>query len=304
VSTLLRRWVALLVAYTVGLAAGLAYTWGVNPSRLTNTRPDLLRQDHRQEWVRLVALSYVKDGNLTQAESRLQGLDEEEVASTLSALIEGYAAQGRSADTLRRLSGLAEEIGLRTSAMLIYVNTPAVPRSTPTDTPLPTPTAPPASATPLPTDTPPPPATTPPPTNELPPATLRNPEASVTANPTRHPSVYFEVTSQDKSCVSSERPRIEIEVQDANGDGVAGIGLFLLWNGEMDRAVTGVTPGHDSGYADFDIDPGVDYDLSAATPGLPMVSGILGGECSAEAGEGPAFTWWQIVVARHTPDEE
>ncbi|MGD2177120.1 MAG: hypothetical protein PVG71_04785, partial [Anaerolineae bacterium] len=161
------------ISLALGLALGLIYTWAINPVELTNTYPALLRTDYRRDWVRLAALSYVADGDLGRARSRLEGLEEQDAARALETMIEEYAAAGRSPSTLRRLTRLAEALDVDTPAMLVYLETttslsPTLPRTpTPTATPTPTPsptttstptpevtgTVPAATRTPLPTRT-------------------------------------------------------------------------------------------------------------------------------------------------------
>ncbi|MGD1994180.1 MAG: hypothetical protein PVI59_13385, partial [Anaerolineae bacterium] len=87
----------LAVGVILGLTLGLIYAWLIDPVELVNTSPDLLRIDHRHEWVRMVALSYAADGDLQRARTRLRPLSPDDVEEAVVALIEAYAAQGRPA---------------------------------------------------------------------------------------------------------------------------------------------------------------------------------------------------------------
>ncbi|RME32334.1 MAG: hypothetical protein D6793_11205, partial [Thermoflexia bacterium] len=72
----------------VGPALGLVYAWLINPVRLYNTTPPLLRTDYRHEWIRLAALGYVADGDLERARLRLRDLPEKDIQEALAAMIE------------------------------------------------------------------------------------------------------------------------------------------------------------------------------------------------------------------------
>ena len=96
-------WRALIIGVVAGLAIGLLYTWVIDPVQLVNTQPSLLVADYRQDWVRMLALSYVVDGDLQRAQARLNGLADDEVVEGLTDLIEEYYAAGRPAETMRGL---------------------------------------------------------------------------------------------------------------------------------------------------------------------------------------------------------
>ena len=90
------RQVVLVISLVIGLLLGLVYTWGISPVEFSDTRPALLRSDHRSTWVRMAALSYMTDGDLARVRARLEGLDREDIAGALEALIEEYYAKRKS----------------------------------------------------------------------------------------------------------------------------------------------------------------------------------------------------------------
>ena len=128
----------LLVGLVLGLLGGLIYTWAIVPVEYVDVDPQRMRADYRQEWVRLAALSYIADGDLERARWRLEDLPREDIAVAMEALISEYAAAGRSANTMRSLTVLAQAMGVQTPAMLVYLDTPIAPVSS-TNTPVPTP---------------------------------------------------------------------------------------------------------------------------------------------------------------------
>jgi len=298
------RPVTLIVGLALGVALGLLYTWVIEPVELVNTYPALLRTDYRQGWVRLVALSYIADGNLDRARARLEGLEQEDVAGAIGALIEEYAAAGRPADTLRSLTGLAEALDVRTPAMLVYLYTPApsppvlahTPLSAPTPTPVhtsvpPTP-SPPAVPAPDPTHTP-----TSQPGSASPSPTLASAPGS-TPLPSPTPSLLSRLylARQEQVCQPGQTPHIEVVVRDERGAGLPGVEVWLVWTGGADRAVTGLKPRNGTGYADFNAEPGVRYALSVGELGRPLVAGLQIEACPAQGSEAPAPGSWRLVV--------
>jgi hypothetical protein len=287
------RRAAPIIGLVVGLAFGLVYTWVIAPAELINTYPALLRTDYRWDWVRLAALSYVADGDLERARARLDGLRQEDVTGAIQALIEEYAAAGHPADTLRRLTALAEALDVHTPAMLVYLYTPTSSPPVPTSTPSPTPTSAPTktskpySLSPLTTPTPKPTRTPRPPT------------------PTPLPPPPFRLVQQEQICEPEQAVHIEVVVQDEHGAGLAGVTVWLIWPGGADRAVTGLKPRDGVGYADFDAELGVSYALSIGELGMPLVTDLRIESCPAEKKEEePQLGSWRIVLERQPPETE
>ncbi len=277
--------IALTVGALIGLSLGLVYTWLIDPVELYNTTPGLLRADYRYDWVRLVALGYLVDGDLQRAQARLAELPETQVQDALAALIEAYAAQGRPAETMRTLSELARQLGIHTPAMLVYLETSA--GATPTD----------IASSPAPTFSP-----TPPPA----------PTATATSAFALLPvSFPYRVLSQTLIC-SPTVPQLQVWVRTApqvvaevESDeepevrppaALPGVTLWLQWPGGADRAVTGLRPQIDPGYADFVLQPDVPYALSVREPNAPIFSGLMVKTCPGEDDATPYPGTWQIVI--------
>jgi hypothetical protein len=299
-----------IVGLVVGLALGLAYTWVIEPVEVINTYPTLLRTVYRWDWVRLTALSYVADGDLERARARIAGIKQEDIAGAMETLIEEYAAAGHSADTLRRLTTLAEALDVHTPAMLVYSYGPTLTPSSPPDTPSPSPTpapnhtptphAPPpptVTATPIPTPTPVPtlyaasPLSTPTPefTDTPPPPT-----------PTPPLLARLHLSEREQICEPEQTPHIEVVVRDEEGTGVSGVEVWLIWSGGADRAVTGLKPEYGAGYVDFDAGRGapgsVNYSLGIGELGMPLVNDLRIEFCPAQADETPLVGSWRLVL--------
>lgn len=298
------RPVALIVGLVLGVALGLLYTWVINPVELVNTYPALMRSDYRQDWVRLVALSTIADGDLTRAQVRLEGLEQEDVTSAIRVLIEEYAAAGRPADTLRSLTALAETLDVYTPAMLVYLYTPVSSPAAPVHTPLP-------AFTPMPVYTPEPPTPslpavltlsptrtpTPQPGSVSPSATSRSAPAG-TPLPSPTPSLFSRLylAGQEQVCRPEQPLHIEVVVRDERGTGLPGVEVWLVWTAGADRAVTGLKPSNGAGYADFDAEPGVRYALSVGELGRPLVTGLQMEPCPTQGSGEPALGSWRLVV--------
>jgi hypothetical protein len=231
----------------------------------------------------LAALSYIADGDLERARWRLNGLPQEDIAAGIEALIGEYAAAGRSASTMRRLTVLAQAMGVQTEAMLVYLDTPAAPES-PTGTPVPTPIPTLVDATPTvvstavptvkPTRTPYPPTATP------------------------EPRQPFQLATKEQMCDPEQTLHIEVVVQDEDGAGVPGVEVWLMWADGADRAVTGLKPGEGLGYVDFDAEEGIEYSLGTSELGAPLASGLRFELCPEEKGKDPVMGSWRIVLER------
>lgn len=314
----MRSWAIVALGIAVGLALGLLYTWIIDPIELTNTYPALLRADYRRDWVRLTALSYALDEDLEQARARLDDLPDEDVSAALSELIEDYAAAGRPAATLRRLSKLAQALDVYTPAMIVYLDTPAPPTSTPTSTstitPSPTSTATPTetpspthTATATPTIPSPLPSPTPRPTVTLPsptPSSTPTPTLTPTPSPTPPLVARLELAEKEQLCQPGLTPHVEVIVEDEDSEGVAGMAVWLTWAGGTDRAVTGLKPQAGAGYVDFELEPEMSYAISLGEMGIPLVSGLqlepcpteTDAEAKAEENIEPLIGSWRVLL--------
>ena len=65
------RWLLPLIAGLLGLAAGLAYGWVINPVKFVDTTPASLRADFRTDYVLMVAEAFHADQDVESAGRRL-----------------------------------------------------------------------------------------------------------------------------------------------------------------------------------------------------------------------------------------
>ncbi len=282
------RFLALSLGAIFGLILGLIYAWLIDPVQLYNTTPPLLRSDHRHEWIRLAALGYVADGDMERALARLKGLSEKDIQDALAAMIEAYAAHGQPAPIMRRLSQLAQRLGVTTPAMRVYLETPVASPGGILPTPMPT--------VPIPTS--------PTPSLPIPVATAPYlPGGALVLSP-------YRVVAQNMACEGTPG-QLRVWVQapppaptvtpsprrptptPAGPQPLEGVVLWLLWADGADWAVTGMRPWVSPGYADFNLRPGIFYALSVDEPNAPVISGLALPSCpDGEQGS------WEIVIEK------
>ncbi len=73
-SPLLSRPARFVLGLVLGISAGLAYAWLVQPVRYYDVAPDSLRQDYRSDYILMIAQSYQAEGDLRLALLRLATL--------------------------------------------------------------------------------------------------------------------------------------------------------------------------------------------------------------------------------------
>jgi hypothetical protein len=112
------------VALAVGLALGFAVGWWLWPVQYTNTAPDALRQDYRDDYVVMVATAYEVEGDLEQARERLKLLNPEEPAVSVTELAGRLIEADGSSEDIVRLAHLARALGATTPTLIPYLEGP------------------------------------------------------------------------------------------------------------------------------------------------------------------------------------
>jgi hypothetical protein len=107
------RWIAALLAATVGACLGLAYGWFLNPVAASDTSASSLRIDYRTDYVLMVAEAYQSTRDVAAAQQQLEVLGGEAPAETAAAA----ALEARSASyAANDLSTLDDLVGAMRSA--------------------------------------------------------------------------------------------------------------------------------------------------------------------------------------------
>jgi hypothetical protein len=116
-----RRWLLPLAVFAVGVGLGLLVGWVLWPVQYYDTAPADLQADYRDEYVRLVALTYDVTGDLTAARRRLARLDADEPSAPLVDLTERLIDRGAAPEIIRPLAVLARDLGAETPPMAPYL---------------------------------------------------------------------------------------------------------------------------------------------------------------------------------------
>ena len=242
-------WFALILGIGIGIAAGLIYTWEIDPVVRTNTAPWQLNEQGREDYVVAVALSHAYNRDLNLAFDRLRALRPEGDVWDLVAKIacdrmkQGKTVTNADVRVLRAMEALYGPQGARDCAYGAF----------PTPAPLgPMPTSPPAIS--------PTPSLTPPFTKTPTPPIPTNTPIQVT-QPTSTPSAGgYELSRLQSFCNPDASGVIEVRVYDTRGQGVPGVRVQAVWRGNLsDTFFTGLKPERELGYADFEMTPNVSY---------------------------------------------
>lgn len=274
------------VALCGGVALGLLLSWQVWPRVDYTSQPAQLRREYVTDYVVIIASQYALAGNLEQARGRLNALGLADAQQAVLQVTNRYIAQGGDLSTVRALAKLAYDLGVSSSALVVYLQTATpTPTSPPTQTPTPTQTLTPTST---PTRSPSPTAT----------PALPTPTASVTATPSPTATLQpaFQLTDKRRSCLSTAGPgRIEVYVEDAVGRGVPYVKITVAWQDGQESFYTGLKLGRDPGLADFEM-RGAASDYSVSLPYLKEpVRGVLADPALADCPAGSVAVVWQLT---------
>ena len=291
-----------LVGIVLGLGLGLLLTWQVWPVEYYNTDPIDLRQEHKDDYVVMIAAAYDQDRDLGVASLRLGELGLEDAKQSVLGLFQRYGEAGYREET-RSLAQLAYDLGVTDVALLPYIQEPT---PTPQPTPEPTPTE---EATETPTETPPGPSPTPTQPTPEPTATATQPPPTPTYTPTTPPAdtptptvasdFDYQVVEQSDLGCSSDRDGdyILVYARDENDRGVAGVKLVVKGPGVEDSFFTGLKPEIGPGFADYLVMAAGSYTVQAAEGRSQVTQGLsFAADCPAET----PYRSWRVVFRRVT----
>ncbi len=265
-----------VTGFLIGLVLSLVYTWVINPPPLTETTPAALNPNDKEIYTVLIAAAYVNDGNLDRARKRLAELEEPDIGNTIVALAERYINEGRDARDIRSLARLADALGGTSAAMRPFIATPT---PTPTLTPKPTPRPPTPTATRA---------------VQFTPTPIATPAVRRTAAPGS--TTVFGVAQSTALCDPTISGLLRIYVRDDAGKGVPGVQILVNWPGGEDRFFTGFKPEADSGYADFEMEPGEIYQVELVDVKGDVARGVGAGMADLCPDLSPGVQpSWQIV---------
>jgi len=230
--------IILIVAVALGLAGGLVFAWGLDPSEIKDTTPKALRPRDKLVYLAAIGDLYAHDGDLSQAKARLVELDVKPDGPALAAMIEQYLESGGQPEEVRNLSHLAKALGASGGVLQVFAAAP---------------------------------------TPSLAPATVisAQPGASSTPALSPTPAPTFRLIEQTALCAQPGQPgRIEVWVRDSAGNELAGMEIVASWSAGQDRFFTGLRPEQGSGYADLQMAPHVEYEVAMAAYNGDVAQGL------------------------------
>lgn len=118
---------AAIISLALGIGIGLFIAWRAWPVELINADPSDLRAQHKEDYVRMISLVYVADGDLDAARARLNQLGSASSSSFFGDLISSEAGGGGDQITFDALVRLAQALGFNSIPLVDAANTVTIP---------------------------------------------------------------------------------------------------------------------------------------------------------------------------------
>lgn len=101
----------LLTGLVIGAVLGLLYAWVVRPVQYTNTAPNSLQAEYKDQYRAVIAAAYLANGDLLRARARLELLQDPDLYRVLAEQAQRTLAGGGSPQEARGLGLLAVALG-------------------------------------------------------------------------------------------------------------------------------------------------------------------------------------------------
>lgn len=272
-------WGSLIAGLVLGVAAGLAYAWFVNPVNYVDIQPRQLKSEFRDQYVLLIGQAYLQDLDLARARQRLGTLGINDPAGVVSQQADQAFARSASPQYIRALTVLAEALGGHPQAASVFSGTAVVPGSG-NQTPSPTFEA-------IPTLTPSP--TAPPPSPTVP---------TPTETPVLIPTNATMKLVAEQTLCDADHPagQMQVYVLDVNNAGIPAVKVLISWDGGSDVFFTGLKPELGPGYGDFDMEASKTYTVTLVGLAEPVV-GISSAPCTTTDTKTTQLPTYQLTFA-------
>lgn len=271
-------WIPLLIGLVIGLIGGVYYAWYLNPVNLTNVSPQHLTAADQQAYVMLVSEAYLQEGNLERARARLSSTGAKDLAGLVVSQANTAYLGGADLNEVRALTVLAQALGGDPIPDMFPTAVPVSEAGTPTATfeAISSPTPSPIALTPT----------------LLPVRPTVTPTAVLIPADTR-----LKLIAKDPPICEDDYPagRIEIYVNNIEGDGIPAIEILVEWAEQQATFFTGLKPEIDPGYADFEMVPNQTYTVTLVGLAEPVV-GIDSHACETPSGTAQTPTY-QLIYA-------
>jgi hypothetical protein len=273
---------ALILGLMLGIAGSIYYAWYIDPAEPSDIAPSEMSLESQRRYIAAIAVSFAGDSDLNRAVSRLLALrlpgdpiqavadaacalaNSDYIASPaglfdVRAMMYFYQLQGRTgcADQIVTIGALQPRSG-RGSRQVSAAATPTL-------------TPPPSKTPTLGTDATP---------------SLPAPTAASLIIPTAASNRTFALATINTFCDPRASGVIEVFVYAANGASqLPGQPVRVRWSGGESRFFTGLKPERGAGFADFQMDAGVEYILDMPNRADPLPQPLSAAACTTEAGE-------------------
>ena len=284
----------LLTGLVIGIAIGLFYAWRLSPVEVIDTVPASMSDAHKDSYRLLVAQAFMTNGDPKRAISRLILLDDDDIMNAVEDQAQRLLARGENIQDTRAMATLLDALEKESDLVANYLsainivdeyealNETAMVEVEPTVVSSPESVAT-ESKTAVATQV----ATT-----AVPTATLM---PTMTATPTPLPA--YALQSFEKVCdpmITS--PLIQVIVKKNNGEQVPGVPIMVIWDDGDNVFYTGLKPNLGLGYADFEMTPGVSYDLHLVEGGEGVMD-LTSQSCTKNDGS-TYWSSWLVVFEK------
>jgi hypothetical protein len=263
----MRRAVLLLflLAMAAGAGGGLLYTWVLEPVDSYESAPDGLRDRDKLLYLTLIGDLYAYEDDIEEAKARLAAVGVEADGSTLADYIELHLEADGRLEEVRNLARLAQDLGAYGGVLAVFV-------SEPTASPVPSPTV------------------------------REQATASPTPPPSPTPVPGFRLVEQTALCAGAGEPgKIMVWIQDMQGQPLPGMEVVVSWANGQDRFFTGLRPERGAGYGDFEMAPGIEYEVSLSGFQADVVEGLTAALSPGFCQEGVEAVDWRLIFQQTQP---
>jgi hypothetical protein len=254
-----------LAAIILGFGVGLAYAWLLSPVQYVEAGPKALGDTFKDDYRAAISAAYAANGDLERARARLALLEDEDPIQTLTAQAQRMLASGEPFDSIQQVALLAAALQGKLEAFPVAPLTPATNtvsgEGTQTAQVLsPTLTLEASSqviqseltATSISPQTP-------------------TPRPTRTSTPTLGPP--YQVVEQDTICDPElSEGLLQVVVMNNIRRPVPGVEIIISSVNGEESFFTGLKPEIGNGYADFVMDPDVNYSLRLVEGGSPVTN--------------------------------
>ena len=281
----------LITGLVIGIAIGLFYAWRMSPVEVIDTVPASMSDEYKDAYRLLVAQAFMTNGDPQRAIARLYLLGEDDMVNAVEDHAQRLLSSGNNIDDTRAMATLLEAlekesaisfptatVGDEYAALEDGSATPVVSETMETAEVVVTEMAT-AEFTQV-------------PTTAVPTATL-----IPTMTPTATALPAYALESFEKVCDPTiEMPLIQVMVKKNTGEQVPGVPIMVLWDDGDNVFYTGLKPNLGLGYADFEMTPGVSYDLHLVDGGEGVMD-LTAESCTKNDGS-TYWSGWLVVFQK------